>query len=182
MSGNSHLTEDDSEAVGRAIERMLTVNKTLKGLYLSHCGLNDSVGRHIAAGLTHNTSIAELNTSYNELTPEGCVHLFTSLHQNLSLKKLDISRNKLEMGGTEALAEMLSYNRSLTELDIRQYLKVFTEPEIRVIARGLLQNTTLETLKVWYGDKEPLEEEIKRLQASGQFGTSSQWNLKIIED
>ena len=230
LSGNTHLTEGDSEAVGCAIERMLIVNRTLRVLELSLCGLDSAVVKHFGTGLTRNASLSVLNISYNGstspegwvhlfwslhqnssvknldisgnklemkgsealatclthnafitqlnirytlLTPEGCVLMFKSLHRNSSVKKLDISGNKLGMEGSEALAEMLSYNKSLTELNI-----CFTEAEIRVIMRGLLQNTTLETIVVQLMDKQLLEEELKRLQASGHFDTS-RWNLNI---
>ena len=43
LSENSQLAEGDSEAVGCAIERMLNVNRTLKLLNLSECGVTDPV-------------------------------------------------------------------------------------------------------------------------------------------
>ena len=61
LSGNSRLAEGDSEAVGCAIERLLSVNRTLKTLNLNDCRLDTAVITHIAAGLAHNASLDELN-------------------------------------------------------------------------------------------------------------------------
>ena len=47
LSWNWQLAKGDSEAVGCAIERMLNMNKTLKILNLSGCGLNTAVVTHI---------------------------------------------------------------------------------------------------------------------------------------
>ena len=151
LSENSHLTEGDSEAVGCAIERMLKMNRTLKVLNLHNCGLKTA---HIAAGLTHNVSVAELDISNVDkdekegqdefITNEGCIHLFKALHSNTSLKKLDISY-KLGMEGSAALAEMLSCNKTLIEMTLREC--DIPEAGLREIARGLLHNSSLQTLK-----------------------------------
>ena len=150
LSENSQLAEGDSEAVGCAIERMLSVNRTLKVLNLSHCGLDAAVVTHIATGLSHSTSLAELNIGWNHsITSKGWVAVFKALCNNTALKKLDISNNNyLEMEGSLALAEMLSCNKSLTELTI--WCCRIPEVGLREIARGLLQNTSLQTL--WVDD------------------------------
>ena len=46
----------DSEALGCAVERMLTANQTLRILKLQDCGLNDVTTSHIATGLQYNSS------------------------------------------------------------------------------------------------------------------------------
>ena len=147
---NGQLAEDDSEAVGCAIERMLNVNRTLKVLNLSRCGLDTAVVTHIAAGLRHNVSLNELNIGWNHsITSKGWVAVFKALCNNTALKKLDISNNNhLGMEGSLALAEMLSCNKSLTELTI--WCCRIPEVGLRQIARGLLQNTSLQTL--WVDD------------------------------
>ena len=151
LSGNSQLAEGDSEAVGCAIERMLNVNRTLKVLKLSHCGIDTAVATHVAAGLTHNASLVELIIgvgiySRNNITSEGWVHLFKALCSNTSLKKLNVSHNKLGMKGSVALAEMLSCNKSLTQLNVSEC--DIPEAGLREIARGLLQNTSLKKLDI----------------------------------
>ena len=150
LSGNIRLAEGDSEAVGCAIERMLNMNSTLKVLNLHNCGLETT---HIAAGLTHNSSLAELDISNVDkdekeedefITNEGCIHLFKALHSNTSLKKLDISY-KLGIEESVALAEMLSCNKTLIELTLREC--DIPEAGLREIARGVLLNSSLQTLK-----------------------------------
>ena len=61
LSGNSQLAEGDSETVGCAIDRMLSVNRTLKKLNMYDYELDTTVITHIAAGLAHNAYLAELN-------------------------------------------------------------------------------------------------------------------------
>ena len=51
------------------------------------------------------------------------------------------------MEGSVALAEMLSCNKSLTELNLG-WCNI-PEARLREIARGLLQNTSLQTLILW---------------------------------
>ena len=151
LSGNSQLAEGDSEAVGCAIERMLSVNRTLKVLKLSHCGIDTAVATRVAAGLTHNASLVELISgvdihSRNNITSEGWVHLFKALCSNTSLKKLNVSHNKLGVKGSVALAEMLSCNRSLTELNVSKCDS--PEAGFTELARGLLHNTSLKKLEI----------------------------------
>ena len=172
LSWNWQLAEGDNEAVGCAIERMLNVNKTLKVLNLSGCGLDTAVTTHIAAGLAQNASLTELNIAdivvnapRNNITSEGWVHMFKALHSSTSLKKLNIGGNNLEMEGSVALAEMLSCNKSLTKLNLRGC--DIPEAGLTEIARGLLQNTTLQTVKLLNSHcKTFLEAEIERLKKS----------------
>ena len=183
LSGNSQLTKGESEAVGCAIKRMLIVNKTLKVLNLNEYGIDTTVIIHVTAGLVHNASLAELNIGANifnrkNMTSEGWVHLFKTLCNNTALKKLNISRNKLGMEGSEALAEMLSCNKSLTELNI--WWCDIPEAGLREIARGMLQNTTLQTLQLWSPEeKRFLEAEIERLKKSGNFTPQNSSKLEI---
>ena len=81
FSWNWQLVESDGEAVGCAVERMLNVNRTLKVLHLSGCGLDTAGVTHIAAGLAQNASFTELNiadivtASRNNITivSDGCI-------------------------------------------------------------------------------------------------------------
>ena len=168
LSENSQLAEGDSEAVSCAIERMLRVNTRLKVLNLSYCILHTAVDIHIAAGLEH-SSLSELNIEGNRLiTSKGWMRIFKHLHNNLSLKKLNINDCGLGDLSSAALAEMLSCNKSLIELTIgRCHIH---EAGLTEIAKGLLQNTSLQTLKI--DDRTPphrktfLEAEIERLKTS----------------
>ena len=152
LSGNSQLAEGDSEAVGCAIERMLTMKRTLKVLNLSYCGIDTTLITHIAAGLAHNAFLVELNIgmyfwSKSSIISEGWVHLFKALCNNTSLERLDISYNKLEMKGSVALADLLSCNKSLAELNLG-WCGIPEAGLIEIVTRGLLHNTSLEKLHI----------------------------------
>ena len=47
--------------MGRALETMLNVNKTIEVLKLSDCNITDPVAKHIITGLTKNTSLVTLD-------------------------------------------------------------------------------------------------------------------------
>ena len=86
LSENSQLAEGDSEAVGCAIERMLSVNRTLKILNLSGCNITDPVAKHILTGLTKNTSLVTLDMESPKLSVSCVVSLFQQMttHPTLS--------------------------------------------------------------------------------------------------
>ena len=71
LSDNSQLAEGDSEAVGCAIAKMLKINRTLKVLCLTNCGLDTVVATHIFKSLEFNTSLEELDFSENSQLAEG---------------------------------------------------------------------------------------------------------------
>ena len=185
LSENSQLAKGDSEAVGCAIERILNVNRTLKILNLNCCGIDTAVASHIATGLAHNASLAELNIGKNYLiTGERWLHVFKALNNNKSVRKLDISgynsvevnrNNNLEMEGLVALAEMLSCNKSLSELNLGRCH--IPKAGLTKIARGLLQNTTLQTLKLW--PLQHLEAEMERLKRSENLKPQGSSKLEI---
>ena len=174
LSGNQQLAEGDSEGVGCAIERMLNVNRTLKVLNLSGCRLGTSVATHIAAGLAQNASLAELHFGrYSGIASEGWVHVFKALCKNTSLKKLHISSSNVRFGVSVALANMLSCNKSMIELSL--WWCHIPKAGLREIARGLLQNTSLQI--VWIGNtqhKTFLEAEIM----TGELQSSRKLEIK----
>ena len=146
LSGNRQLTQSDSEAVGWALEIMMTGNCKLKVLHLGSCDLTPAVLYHLATGLTHATGITELDISDNEVLDrsDSWKQLFRAFHQNTSVKKLDINGNTLGLAETEALAEMLACNKSLTELNVSGCCwSGAYKAELKVLARGLVNNTTL---------------------------------------
>ena len=164
---NRQLAEGDSEAVGCAIERMLNVNRTLKALELGCCGLDTTVATHIASGLVHNASLAELAIEGNHsITSEGYVHVYKALCNNASMKKL-YTNKELTKELVAALVEMLSCNKSLTELSLGCNIP---KTESTEIARGLLQNASLQSLYVGglydSKSKKSLVAEIERLKTS----------------
>ena len=76
LSGNSHLAEGDGEAKCCALKRLLNVNRTLKILDLSGCGVTDAIAKHILTGLTRNTSLVSLDLGSCKLSVSCSVSLF----------------------------------------------------------------------------------------------------------
>ena len=72
----------------------------------------------------------------------------------------------LGMEGSIALAEMLSCNKSLTELHL-QRLNI-SEAGLREIARGMVKNTSMQTLWVW-----PPKDKKQRLRNLRKVETSN---------
>ena len=106
------------------------------------------VGAAMAGMLSRSSTLTKLNVSCCCLTPQSCVFMFKALKHNSSLKKLDISKTTFDQAASEALADMLSCNQSLTELDI-----MGCDCQPKALARGLLHNTTLTEVTVWYREK-----------------------------
>ena len=123
LSWNSQLAEGDSEAVGCAVERMLSMNRTLKVLNLYCCRLPNEVAARIANGLAQNYSVRKVILSSNNIGSTGAVVMFRSLEYNISLEELDLSGNsELAEGDSEAVGcaieKMLNVNRTLKTLNL----------------------------------------------------------------
>ena len=121
LSGNWQLAEGDSEAVGCAIAKMLKINKTLKVLCLTNCGLDTVVATHIFRSLEHNTSLEELDLSWNS----------------------QLAEDDSEAVGC-AIERILNVNRTLAVLNLSGCN--ITDPVAKHILTGLTKNTSLVTL------------------------------------
>ena len=156
---------------------------------------------HIATGLTYNTTLQELDIGNNRsVTSDGWVQLFQTIRNGItSVQKLDIGRNNLQsehviaLSGysykpmevdqrrkvVTALSEMISRNKGIQELTISEE---FIENEHKLLARSLVQNTTLQKLCVYsstgLNDVNILREEIKKLKQEEGI-VPHDWNLKI---
>ena len=184
LSCNKSLTElnlrsCDIPATGlREIARALLQNTSLKKLDISRNNLGMEASVALAGMLSCNKSLTELNLGLCDIPEAGLREIAGGLLQNTSLKKLDISCNKPGMEGSVALAGMLSCNKSLTELNLRSC--DIPKAGLREIARGLLQNTSLRTLRLWSTERKAfLEAEIERLKKSGNFTPQSSSRLEI---
>ena len=99
LSGNSQLVEDDSEAVGCAIERMVSVNRTLKVLNLSGCSITDTIVKHILTGLTKNTSLTTVNIGSSTLSVSCAVSLLQQMKISSTLSRVHVGEmNVLGVG------------------------------------------------------------------------------------
>ena len=167
-------------------------NKTITELGARKCGLTDDVLNAMATNLSHeSSSLREIYISYNtSLTSEGWIPFFQILQQNLSLRKLKIhdSYKPMEVDRSRkvvtALAEMISRNKGIQELNIS---KEFIENEHKLLARSLVQNTTLQELSVVSStgrstiDIDILREEIEKLKQQEGI-VPPDWNLEITDD
>ena len=160
---NNTLGEEGSAALAE----MISHNKTLTKLNVRSAGLTDAALR----APFHDSLISELRLSFNSLvTSTGWAHFFQSLLHNSALKELDISSNTLGEEGSAALAQMISHNKTLTKLNL-SYVRC--EINITAMAEALLQNTSLEVLKI--GNVHSLESELARLGAHEKPG----WKLRV---
>ena len=156
-SCNLSARSDGSEALGCAVERMLTVNQTLRILKLQDCGLNDVIAGHIATGLSKNSSLKQLNLKSNRITSVGAAHIFKSLEHNTSLKELDLSSNIFSShyrtatnDDSEALGcaveGMLTVNQTLRILELQDCQ--FNDMLAGHIGTGLAKNSSLKQLNL----------------------------------
>ena len=109
--------------------------------------MEESVSLAVSEMLSCNESLTELDLSSFDIPDPALREIARALFHNTSLMKLDISGYCMGMEGSVALAEMLSCNKSLTELTLRY---IIPDPCLREIARGLLHNTSLQTLQVGF--------------------------------
>ena len=179
----NNLEGEGSIALGECLHH----NKTITVLAARECGLTDAVLKAMATNLSHeSSSLREIDIgNNNSLTSEGWIPFFQILRQNSSLRKLNIRGSyepvEVDRRGNvvTALAEMISCNKGIQELTIR---KEFIENEHKLLARSLVQNTTLQVLYVSSStdrkDIDILKEEIKKLKQEEGI-VPPDWNLKI---
>ena len=170
-----------------ALGECLHHSKTITVLGACDCDLTDDALKAMATNLSHESS--SLREIYimdnNSLTSEGWIPVYKILQQNSSLRKLNIhdSYKPMEVDRSRkvvtALAEMISRNKGIQELTIS---KEFIENEHKLLARSLVQNTTLQDLRVYsVTDRSTidiLEDEIKKLKQEEGI-VPPDWNLEI---
>ena len=177
---DSNLGREGSIALGECLHH----NKIITVLEAWRCGLTDDVLKAMTTNLSHeSSSLREVDISNNNsLTSEGWIPVFQILQQNSSLRILDIhnsyKRMEVDRRGNvvTALAEMISRNKGIQELAISEE---FIENEHKLLARSLVQNTTLQKLCVSWKDFDILKEEIEKLKQEEGI-VPPDWNLKII--
>ena len=154
---NQSARSDDSEALGCAVEGMLTMNQTLRILDLRFCHLNDMIAGHIATGLAKNSSVKQLKLISNKITSVGAAHIFKSLEHNTSLEELELQFNKffpyyqsLRSDGSKALGcaveGTLIANQILKILDL-QFCDL-NDVIAGHMATGLAKNSSVKQLKL----------------------------------
>ena len=112
----------EAQALGCAIQKMLTVNQTLKALNLHNYDFDDVITNHLATGLIENHSVNELIL---KVTCIGAVHIFKSLEYNTSLEELKLSRHSIIPDSDSrkamgfAIQNMLTLNQTLRVLSFQ---------------------------------------------------------------
>ena len=183
----NNLGREGSIALGECLHH----SKTITALDARACGLTDDVLKAMATNLSHeSSSLREIYIMFNNsLTSEGWITFCQILQQNSSLRKLNIRNSykpvKVAQRGkvATALAEMISRNKGIQELNIS---KEFIENEHKLLARSLVQNTTLQALRAssmtglsWKNiDTRILREEIEKLKQEEGI-VPPDWNLTI---
>ena len=160
-------------------------NKKITVLAAFACGLTDDVLKAMAANLSReSSSLREIYIcANNSLTSEGWIPVFQILQQNSTLRILDVHNSYKRMEGDQggkvvtAFTEMISRNKGIQELTISEE---FIEDEHKLLARSLVQNTTLQILHVHFlsNDATILEEEIKKLKEEEGI-VPSDWNRNV---
>ena len=177
----NNLGREGSIALGECLHH----NKTITVLGVINCGLTDDVLKAMATNLSHeSSSLREIDiVDNNSLTSEGWIPFFHILQQNSSLRKLNIRGSYKPMTVhrrgrvVTALAEMISRNKGIQELTNSEE---FFEDEHKLLARSLVQNTTLQELSVCSSkDIDILKEEIEKLKLEEGI-VPPDWNIKII--
>ena len=185
-----HISENNIQSEGViALSQMLLHKKTITVLGAWKCGLTDDVLKAMATNLSHESSLLSgiYISNNNSLTSEGWIPFCQILQQNSSLRKLIVYDSYEPMDVDQrgnvvtALAEMISRNKGIQELDIS---KQFIEDEPKLLARSLVQNATLQELRVYSRSStgrstiDILEEEIEKLKQEEGI-VSPDWNLTI---
>ena len=114
---NVPITDEDTTMTH--LSRMLTVNKALKELALSHCNITDNGVQYICEGLTKNQTLTWLNISDN--------------HQISSVS-------------TSTIMGLINMTTSLTQLDLNDTSLI--DDDIKTICTALAKSSTLQTLTI----------------------------------
>ena len=140
--------------------RMLTINKTLKELYIGGNNISDDIkeGYHgaqaIANALKENTNSALtiLHIGNNKIGNDGAIAFADMLKINKTLKELHIGNNKIGDKGAIAFADMLRINNTLKELYISRTLyddhDKISDDGASALKDALEVNKTLTTLDI----------------------------------
>jgi Leucine Rich repeat len=130
----------------------LQSNRTLRELNLFGCAIGDEGIRLIADALVGNTTMDALGIGMNDITFDGLDDI-TRLLESPRLKKLDMQSNYTAIrneASTQRFATVLTRHEFLMKLDISQC--ELGNAGLRIIARGLVGNTTMESLNISWND------------------------------
>lgn len=92
----------------------LTMNQTLKKLFLCGNNIGDDGAMYLCRALCKNTSLSYLRLQYNGIGDEGAKHISTLLSINSTLIYLSLSGNEIGDDGTKHLSDALINNITIT--------------------------------------------------------------------
>ena len=137
---------EERDSVFGYISQGLKVNRTLKKLHVSKCGITEKGTKCLADALTANGSLEVLELKQNTIGDSGIACISKSLKVNRTLKKLHVSKCGITEKGTKCLADALTANGSLEVLELKQ--NTIGDSGIACISKSLKVNRTLKKLHV----------------------------------
>lgn len=142
LRGNSFNNKDSSTLLGELVSN----NKSLKYLDLSHNNLSDHLIKPLSEALKENISIEELILESNNIGVMGSIFLSEGMKYNKGIKILNLKNNSLGFEGAKNISDMIICNRFIQELNLQANL--LDEHSIALIADkiGQLLETELKTI------------------------------------
>lgn len=90
------------------ISRAIADHPSLKGLYLSYCGMSRSAVEYLSKALQQNTQLTSIDFSGNNFTDKAVNGLCSGLSQHKSITSINLSANSFTHKGAQVLANMLN--------------------------------------------------------------------------
>ena len=129
--------------------KVISCNKVLKGLDISHNLLGDDGMCIICESLRDNETLQSLNISNNQITSNGAKGIAGDFKGKCKLKNLDISDNNITDDGIIAIinSDSILQEFNASNNDIGE--------DIEELSRAIQANTNLKTLKLFLKKKSP---------------------------
>ena len=126
------------------------LNKTLKHLNVSDCGMTDTGVASLADALHTNNTLETLNVSNNAIHEEGASHLSEILNSTSIVSTLLLYSNPIGDKGLQTIFDALKQNKTLKVLEVCDC--GMTDTGMASLADALHTNNTLETLSIGGND------------------------------
>ncbi len=134
----------------QAIFAALKLNKTLKKLDVSNCGMTDTGVASLADALCTNNTLEELHIAYSLIHEEGALHIADILRNNNTLSKLLLDGDPIGDKGLQFIFEALKRNTTLKQLSV--FRCGMGDAGVASLADALRTNNTLEDLPIHQND------------------------------
>jgi hypothetical protein len=141
------------------LDNVLKINKTLKKLDISNCGITDDSMNGTSLSKSLNKKLEELDISNNKFTDTMLLHFLSKLLENTTLKILKMSGIKIQGDSIDTLASVLELNETLTTLDISNC--GISDDKYEQIIGALIKNKNSKLTKLTISNTEKKILEIK---------------------